>query len=359
MKLKIKSSKGFYELEILNNMNTNILNYLSKNNCLVLVDQNVFKKNKKIKSQLKKFKLIKINPSEKIKEYSYLKNIIDKILNFKFKRHNFLVAIGGGIVQDITSFIASVLFRGVKWIFFPTTLEAQGDSCIGSKTSINFKNKKNQIGTFYPPKKIYISNNLLDTLPKEHIYSGIGEMLHYFVFSKKDLIFFLKNLDSALSLNSNLLNEYIFRSLKIKKKVIERDEFDLNVRNLFNFGHTFGHALETYFKFKLPHGKCVAIGIDIANYVSYRIGKLNKDKRNILQKSIIKIVPELNNLKKVNVEKFIKYLRNDKKSETGYHNIILMYDFGKIKKFRQKDNKFFKKILQDYFDKKIYLKQII
>ena len=152
MKLKIKSSKGFYELEILNNMNTNILNYLSKNNCLVLVDQNVFKKNKKIKSQLKKFKLIKINPSEKIKEYSYIKNIIDKILNFKFKRHNFLVAIGGGIVQDITSFIASVYLE-VQWIF-PTTLEAQGDSCIGSKTSINFKNKKNQIGTLSTKKFI-------------------------------------------------------------------------------------------------------------------------------------------------------------------------------------------------------------
>ena len=142
MKFKIKSSKGFYNLELSNSNKIIFPKYIKTINSIIIIDSQVLKKNKKLKKIIKNYKTIKINSSEKIKEYSKLKNIIEFIINNQFKRDHYLIAIGGGVIQDITSFVASILFRGVKWIFYPTTLESQGDSCIGSKTSINFNNKK-------------------------------------------------------------------------------------------------------------------------------------------------------------------------------------------------------------------------
>ena len=199
----------------------------------------------------------------------------------------------------------------------------------------------------------------LKSLSREHVLSGIGEMLHYFVFSKKDLFYVLKKIDLALLGRKKIINQFIVRSLKIKKKIIEKDEFDLNERNLFNFGHTFGHAFESYFKFKIPHGKCVALGIDVANYISLKLGMLKKKERNILREVIVRIIPEIKKIKKIKTKKFIQYLKNDKKSETGYHNIILMRKFGNIFKYKQKDNEEFKKTLEEYFEKKKYLKNTV
>jgi len=188
-KFLIKSSFGSYEV---NNSRLS-KNFFFKNskNVFYLIDRNVYSKNKII-NQIKK-NIILIKSDENSKNYLKISDIIQKILKKKIKRDSVIFAIGGGVVQDISGFIASILFRGIKWNFIPTTILAQCDSCIGGKTSINFDKYKNQLGNFYPPKKIFLDTNLLDTLKVRDIKSGLGEMAHYYLVSNlNDWNFFKK-----------------------------------------------------------------------------------------------------------------------------------------------------------------------
>ena len=143
--------------------------------------------------------------------------MLESLISGGFTKSDRLIAVGGGIIQDITAFTASILLRGVKWIFFPTNLLSQCDSCIGSKTSINFGEYKNQLGGFYPPQAIYIATSMLQTLPEPELRSGIGEMLHYFCVSGRDDFDWSKpKLKPALE-HGKELDELIHRSLSIKE----------------------------------------------------------------------------------------------------------------------------------------------
>jgi 3-dehydroquinate synthase len=203
---------------------------------------------------------------EKLPEY------VDFLVNKKIRRTHMLVAIGGGIMQDITSFLAATILRGVEWIFYPTTLLSQADSCIGSKSSINCRGSKNILGTFTPPQKIYLSTIFLGTLALRELKSGVGEMLkvhaiagpHYFQSIATDY-------DNLFS-DSKMMMKRILCSLEIKKDYIEKDEFDKGPRLIFNYGHSFGHAIESATNFEIPHGIAVSIGCDMANYCAYRLG---------------------------------------------------------------------------------------
>ena len=148
---------------------------------------------------LTNFKYIGIDASEPQKSYQEVEPVINTLIEKGFRKNNRLIAVGGGITQDVTAFIASILYRGVHWYFFPTTLLAQGDSCIGSKTSINFEKFKNQVGGFYPPNKIYVDPKFLESLSYEELQSGIGEMVHYFVVSgDEDFTRFKNDYDEAI-----------------------------------------------------------------------------------------------------------------------------------------------------------------
>lgn len=162
---------------------------------------------------------ILIDASEKQKSYQELIPIINSLIDSGFKKNHRLVAIGGGITQDVTAFIASILYRGIEWIFYPTTLLSQGDSCIGSKTSINFGEYKNQIGGFYPPHSIFIDTSLLSTLKDSEIKSGFGEMCHYFIISGKSDFDFFNSSYKEFGKNRSVLNSIIYRSLENKKKL--------------------------------------------------------------------------------------------------------------------------------------------
>ena len=163
------------------------------------------------------------------------------------------------------------MYRGVDWIFFPTTLLAQGDSCIGSKTSINFGKFKNQVGGFYPPVNIYIDLAFLATLKDIDIKSGLGEMCHYYIVAgEEDFMRYKREYDFALS-DKNVLAGIIARSLEIKKGYIEIDEFDQKERQVFNYGHSFGHAIESLTDYRIPHGIAVSYGMDMANFISVKL----------------------------------------------------------------------------------------
>lgn len=188
------------------------------------------------------------------------------------RRDHTLVAIGGGIVQDAACFMASTLLRGIAWQFVPTTLLAQADSCIGSKSSINLGGKKNLLGTFYPAEAVYVDAAFLDTLEPKDIRSGIGEIAKVHAIAGADAFDRFASEFDALFADRTVLDRYIRAALKIKQGYIEQDEFDRGIRNIFNYGHSFGHAIESAVNYAVPHGIAVAMGMDAANAVSVARG---------------------------------------------------------------------------------------
>ncbi len=296
-----------------------------------------------LKNYLKRKIYLKIFSNEKTKDFKNL----DKILNFYLKhvtKNIKIIAIGGGVVQDVVSFISSIFRRGIEWYFIPSTIISQGDSCIGGKTSINFKGIKNQLGNFYPPKKIILNEVFIQRLPKDEFFSGLGEMSHYYYLSnKKDFYFFRKQL---LDLKNIDLKKIIINSLKIKKKFIEIDEFDKKERLVLNYGHTFGHAIEKLTL--MPHGISVAFGMDIANYISLKNKLLKTAEYNEMKKTS-DIILKKYKLPNININNFIKLLKKDKKSIKGKIRVILSRGIGDMFLSEIQNLNKFKKDIKNYF----------
>ena len=219
-----------------------------------------------------------IEATEENKSIERIIPVIEQLVANKVRRDHCLIAIGGGVIQDITCFIASTLLRGVPWKFAPTTLLAQADSCIGSKSSINLGATKNILGTFNPPVEIFVCPAFLDTLDRKDLLSGIGEILKVHAIEGKYAFDGLADdYDKLLSDRATLLR-YIDAALRIKKKFIEEDEFDRGIRNIFNYGHSFGHAIESATEFGVPHGIAVTMGMEMANRISVLRGLLPEDQ---------------------------------------------------------------------------------
>jgi 3-dehydroquinate synthase len=201
---------------------------------------------------------------------------VEHLVSKNVRRGHGLVAIGGGIVQDITCFLAATLLRGLVWYYYPTTLLSQADSCIGSKSSINVGNTKNILGTFTPPSGVSITTRVLRTLTVDDVRSGIGEMLKVHAIEGPKAFDRIAEDYSALTRDEQVLVHYIHESLRIKKFYIEMDEFDKGPRNVLNYGHTFGHALESATGYGVPHGIAVTIGMDMANFIAVRLNRTTR-----------------------------------------------------------------------------------
>lgn len=246
--------------------------------CHFLVDTNVAQLyESRIHPILDHPNTIFIEATEENKSIEKTIPVMERLVLNKVRRDHALVAIGGGIIQDITCFIASTLLRGLPWRFVPTTLLAQADSCIGSKSSINLGASKNILGTFTPPRKVFIDTTFLETLERKDVQSGIGEIIK--VHAIDGIAAFARlaaDFDQLLS-NREVLLRYIRASLLIKQHYIEQDEFDRGIRNIFNYGHSFGHAIESATHYAVPHGIAVTIGMDMANYIALRRGLLPEE----------------------------------------------------------------------------------
>ena len=270
-----------------------------------------------------------IAPTEEQKSYQGVESFIGHLIESGFRKNNRLIAIGGGITQDVTAFTASMMFRGVDWIFYPTTLLAQCDSCIGSKTSINFGKYKNQLGGFYPPKEIVIDLHFLETLSSLDFRSGMGEMLHYYLVSgEEDFERMSREYDLAFT-DKAVLRELVFHSLDFKRSYVERDEFDQGPRNVFNYGHSFGHALETLTHYAVPHGIAVSIGMDMANFLSVKLGYITPALRARMRPVLRKNWGDTR-LADVALEDFINALKKDKKAVGAEIRVILTKGLGQM-----------------------------
>lgn len=244
---------------------------LSAGECLFLIDVQVARLyEKQLEPLLIGNRTILIEATEENKSIEKIIPLIENLVAAKVRREHMLVAIGGGVIQDITCFIASTLLRGLHWRFVPTTLLSQADSCIGSKSSINLRGAKNILGTFNPPDEIFINTGFLDTLAGQDVRSGLGEILKVHAIDGAQSFDRLAADFDALIVDRKLLMHYIKQALLIKQRYIEQDEFDRGVRNIFNYGHSFGHAIESATRYGVPHGIAVTMGMDMANFIAAR-----------------------------------------------------------------------------------------
>jgi 3-dehydroquinate synthase len=230
--------------------------------------------------------------SEEGKSLESVQALYDRLTGLAAKRNMTLISIGGGILQDIAGFVASTLYRGINWVFIPTTLLAQADSCIGSKTSLNYRGFKNLIGTFYPPSAVYIHTPFLATQEETDFFSGVGEVVKLHILGGTEKAReIVELLPRILRRDAEAMRVCVSNSLRIKQGYISEDEFDTGRRNILNFGHCFGHALEANSNFAIPHGQAIVIGMLLANRVAVRRRVLSPKAEKSLAENLL--VPSL------------------------------------------------------------------
>lgn len=271
--IKIHSSLYDYSVEFVESFASQLAMF--RENTAYVIDRRVYEL---YKDSMKDISLENTYFVDALEEYKNMDTIM-KIVAFwkerKVHKNWKVVCIGGGIVQDVTTFASNIYLRNIDWYFFPTTLLSMCDSCIGGKCGINLGAYKNQLGVFYPPKRIYIATEFLKTLTDDDYINGWGELLK---FSLTENISFYDQLEKeGQYVPCDKIDEYIYMGLQVKKHIIEQDEFDSDLRRVLNYGHTFGHALEAYTHNEIPHGKGVIWGIDVVNYIAYRQGVITQN----------------------------------------------------------------------------------
>jgi 3-dehydroquinate synthase len=314
-----------YEIENLN-LNKNIF---------VVVDGNVMKFYKKeIKKVFGSYKekliFYTLKPGEKSKSSEELHKIYKSLLDSKFGRDSLVVAVGGGVTGDLAGYAAATFLRGVQLAHVPTTIISAVDSSIGGKTGINFNSKKNMIGSFYQPDFVLIDTSFLDTLSSREMTSGIGEIIKYAFLSDFYFYNYIKaNIGKIYSLDEKILERIITQCVLLKGSVVSQDEKEKSLRQILNLGHTFAHAFESDFNFRIMHGEAVIAGIIASLYLSNRLGVLSSSKlKEFLELPLkIKLSVQFTGLDK---ERIFKIMQSDKKVRGGKIKFVLVTDIGKI-----------------------------
>ena len=350
-KIKIKSREKNYCIEIKYNFFKNkLINLIkNKNKIIIIIDRNVEYLLNNIKFKNNIF-IIKIKGSEKIKNFNNYEILTKKILSFGVDRNSIVIAIGGGTIGDLSGFVASTILRGVKFILMPTTLLSQVDSSIGGKNGINTNLGKNLIGTFYQPDEVFIDPKILKSLPKRELQSGYAEIVKHALIN--DIFFFNwldKNYKRIFKFEQNALVYAIHKSIKIKAKFIETDSKEILINNksraLLNFGHSFGHALETLYEYKnkITHGEAISIGMIIASKLSNKLSSLKANELIKITDHLCKVgLPIYDN--KINNKKILSIIQKDKKNNDGKINLILLKKIGKAYYSRNVNKKYIIKI---------------
>lgn len=301
----------------------NIDKYIQQKRCFLICDENI----KKYYSDfVDRYPHIIIGTGENIKNWDTVSLIIEKLLDMGADRHSFLLGMGGGVVCDITGFVASVYMRGIQFGFISTSLLSQVDASLGGKNGINFGKLKNMIGVFNPPQFVICDPKLLKTLPERQVKSGFGEIIkHALIRDPKLYDFLISNREELLSLNTSLMEELIYRAISVKAAVVEADPLEQGERKILNFGHTLGHAIEN--NSNLTHGEAVSVGIMLASLLSHQMGLLSHNEVILIRDLLESYDLPISTL--VNCETIIKYLEKDKKKEMDKIHFVLLESIGK------------------------------
>ena len=306
---KIKTEDRLFlitDSKISNIYKSEIKNFISKYNCIVYV----------------------IPEGEENKNYNTVECIYKFLLENHARRESVLIAFGGGVVGDLTGFVASTFMRGIRFINIPTTLVSQVDSCIGGKVGYNFTSVKNIIGSFYNPTFVFVAVNFLKTLDKKQFIDGVGEVIKYGVIQKNTLFKFIReNYKDILEMNNEKLTYIVKECLLIKSNIIEKDFEDRDYRNTLNFGHSIGHAIEVISEYKVGHGASVALGMLVAIKLSIKLFKLNSEFYDEIEDLFLKVgLPTT--YKVDNYDLFLYSISHDKKNSDNMINMVLLQELG-------------------------------
>jgi 3-dehydroquinate synthase len=285
----------------------------------------------KIETNLE-IEIIEIEAGEIHKNIETCVGVWNALSGIKADRKCLIINLGGGVVTDLGGFVASTYKRGIKYINVPTSLLAMVDASVGGKTGVDLDTLKNQIGVINIPEMVLVDTHFLSTLPQNEIRSGLAEMLkHGLIFSEQ----YWNKFKNMSLLNIEDLDELIYESIIIKQNIVDIDPFEDNLRKTLNFGHTLGHAIESYYlsnpdKSNLLHGEAVAIGMVLACYLSSKLCDFSEEKNQEIKDIITKIFGRIT-INKVDYDPIIELLKHDKKNEYGNINFVLLETIGKPK----------------------------
>lgn len=266
---------------------------------------------------------------EQYKNIEQWQRILDQLFAEQHDRHTTLIALGGGVVGDITGFAAACYLRGVNYLHLPTTLIAQVDSAIGGKTAVNHTQGKNIIGAFHQPRCVIADLDFLATLPMREYVAGLAEVVKYGLIHDADFFAWLANhIDDLLARDTASLLHAISTSATIKAKFVAEDEKENDQRRLLNFGHTFAHALEVANDYQILHGEAVTAGMEWATRLSMQMGWLAENQGETVLALLRKLKQHHSTIKTPSAEMFIQHMRHDKKIQRGQVHFVLLKSIG-------------------------------
>lgn len=271
---------------------------------------------------------------EKSKTRKTKEEIEDAMLEKGYRRDCCIIAIGGGVVTDLSGFVAGTFGRGVPFINYATTLLSAADASVGGKTAVDTPLATNLIGLFNQPKKVYLDIKAWSTLPKREICSGLAETIKHACISDKEFFEYIeKNIEEILALKTEVCEHIAEENCKIKYKVVMKDERESGLREILNLGHTVGRAIETVSEYKLLHGEALSIGLVAEVKLAYKLGYVTAEERdrviNLLEKANLPIaIPEY-----IDREKLVKKLYTDKKVRDGKLRFVLQKGIGNVVEF--------------------------
>ena len=343
LSVNIKSEEKNYPIYIENEEFSSfvkkIFEFVNNKKYLVIISEKVEKLYGKILGIPKENKYI-LKDGEKEKNFKNFEKILNHALKMKLTRKDAIIAIGGGVVGDISGFVASTYMRGIDFIQVPTTLLACVDSSVGGKTAIDTKFGKNLVGAFYQPKAVFINPKFLKTLDDRQFKAGMGEVVKYSFIEKsckcdEDLNltnFLTEKVEQILERKEKTLAQLIEICVKLKISVVEKDEKESNLRRILNFGHTYGHAVERITKYKkYTHGEAVVEGMKFAFNLALKKNLIDKNYK-FLAEDIIKKY-NFRKIPKFNVNKMIELMQLDKKATTNSIVFILPTDYSTVDAF--------------------------
>lgn len=275
----------------------------------------------KIKKCLPEATLLVVEPGETSKSMKVAEALCSDLLDQGFARDTVIIGLGGGMISDLAGFVASIYMRGVPFISIPTTLLAMIDASVGGKTSLNL-GAKNVIGTVYPAELIMMDLDILNTLPEREMKTGVAEVIKYAAVLDASL-------EKILMTDKMDFVEILEKGLKTKVSVCNKDLKEKGARKVLNFGHTFGHAIETLSAYKLSHGEAISIGMTLANRIAQKLGKQSKKQGDRIEALLKKYDLPTELPKNISLLKVVEMIRKDKKMEGGKINFIISKGMGK------------------------------
>jgi 3-dehydroquinate synthase len=331
--IPVRLSHTSYDIFVGSGIVTNLEEHLNraglKGPFLVVSQPRIFKA---VGKHLRKtFPVALIPDGERAKTLTTVSRLLDQMVNLKLTRQSTLIALGGGVVGDVTGFVASIYMRGIPVVQAPTTLLAQVDSSIGGKTGVNHRVAKNLIGTFYQPSLVLSDPLVLEKLPDREYASGLYEALKYGVIQDAELFRdFEVNTAKFLMRDPDAIERLVARCAAIKADVVMKDEKESDLRRILNFGHTVGHGLEAAARYqRIKHGEAVGYGMIAAARIGHLLDKLTDNDRERIENAI-RSLGRLPLLTGMNSRDVLKALEHDKKVRDGAVHFVLPREIGRV-----------------------------